>query len=343
MYSRAARFSQLRHLLTILAIVAIVGGSILIGVGIVRFETDSGLWLIVAGAAIILVTVMMVVLAFVAIKIDANTLRLSAALRDLHDEIERHGYKLDSIAEGTRLSDRAKSIAHRQEDLNALRSAIEDDLSLHDWEAARYLITEMEQRFGYKEEAERLLEKVNRACSKFYHQEVARAVPLIERLFDEHQWDRAAQEISRLLAAFPNEARFTQLRRELDERKEARKKELVGAFTRAVQRDDIDIDAGMEILKELDHYLNRKEAAALEESARKVVKGKLLQLGVRFRFAVSEERWRDALEVGVSIIEEFPNSRMAREVQESLHVLRERAGIPADVEVTSSSPVQSQA
>ncbi len=48
--------------------------------------------------------------------------------------------------------------------------------------------------------------------------------------------------------------------------------------------------------------------------------------------------WRDALEVGVSIAEEFPNSRIAQEVRERLNILRERAGLAADVEVTSADP-----
>jgi outer membrane protein assembly factor BamD (BamD/ComL family) len=338
MYSQAARFSQLRHLLTAAVVIAIAGGAALIGLGIVRFSTPGGLWLIVVGAATILASVVVAVIAFIALKIDANTLRVSTAIRDLHDEIERQGAKLDAVAESTRLSDTAKSIAHREEDRNALRAAIYNDIDLHDWEAASYLISEMERRFGYREEAERLQEKLNEARSEFYDQEVARALPLIHRLFDARQWDRAAEEIGRLLAAFPSEPRFVQLQEELAQRKEARKEQLVKEFAASVERDDIDIDTGMAILEELDQYLSREEAARVAESARKVVKGKLLQLGVRFRFAVIEERWRDALEVAVTIMDEFPNSQMAREVQERLVILRERAGMPADVEVSSSTP-----
>ena len=353
MYRRAPRFTQLRNLLTFLASVGLAGGAVLVGLGIATLLRPegpagpwlgvSGVWLIVGGGAVILNYLWLWLLVYTLLKTDANTSRTSAAIHDLYEEAKVHGAKLDSIAESVLLSDTAKSIAHRAEELNALRSAIDADITLHDWEAARYLITEMERRFGYKEEAQQLLERVNQACNRFYNQEIARAVPLIEHLFDEHQWERAAREVGRLVAAFPNEGRFLRLRQELDERKEQRKRELVEAFTHAVQRDDLDIDAGMEILKELDHYLAREEAAELEEAARKVVKGKLLQLGVRFRFAVNEERWRDALEVGVSIIEEFPNSRMAHEVQDRLGVLRERAGLPADVEVTTSQADRAQA
>ncbi|MHC4609727.1 MAG: hypothetical protein ACYS7M_05210, partial [Planctomycetota bacterium] len=96
MYSQAARFSQLRHLLTAAVVIAIAGGAALIGLGIVRFSTPGGLWLIVVGAATILASVVVAVIAFIALKIDANTLRVSTAIRDLHDEIERQGAKLDA-------------------------------------------------------------------------------------------------------------------------------------------------------------------------------------------------------------------------------------------------------
>lgn len=335
MYSQAARFSQLRHLLTVVVVVAIVGAAVLIGLGIVRLSKPDGLWMIVVGTGVILASVIVAVIAFIALKIDANTLRLSTAIHDLHEEIERQGGRLNAIAESTRLSDAAKSIAHREEELNALRGAIYDDINLHDWEAAAYLVSEMERRFGHREEAQQLREKLIEGRSEFYDEEVGKALPHVRRLFETHEWSQAAQEIGRLVTAFPNEPRFVQLMEELATRKEARKQQLVKQFTAAVERDDIDIDAGMAVLKELDEYLTRDEAARLEESARKVVRGKLQQLGVRFRFAVTEERWRDALEVAVSIMNEFPNSQMAREVQDRLAILRERAEMPSDIEVTS--------
>ncbi len=343
MYTHAPRFSQLRHLLTVVAVLAIVGGAVLVGLGIVGFAVGGRLWLIAAGAAVVLTAVFVAVVAFIALKIDANTVRVSADIRDLHEELQRHATKLDAVAESARLSDAAKSIAHREEERNALRAAIDNDIDLHDWEAAHYLVSEMERRFGSREEAQRLREKLNEARSLFYDEEVARALPHIQRLFGAHDWDRAADEIGRLLAAFPDEPRFVQLNDELTERKETRKKELVGEFTAAVERDDIDIDTGMDILKELDRYLSRTEANQLEELARRVVKGKLFQLGVRFRFAVKEERWRDALEVAVAIMDEFPNTKMAQEVTDRLNVLRDRAGLPGDVEVTSPPSPESHA
>jgi len=338
MYRPAARLAQLRHLLTALVVVAIVGGGLLIGLGGVRLPRPDGVWLIVVGAATVLASVAGFVVTFIILKIDANIARISTALRDLYEQVDRHGAKLDAVAESTRLSDAAKSIAHRLEDRAALRSAIHSEIAMNDWEAAMALINEMESRFGYKEESEQLREQVNRACRKFYHEEVDKALPVIERLFAVHDWHRAEQEIRRLLTAFPNEPRFAALREELAERKEARKQELVRAFTETARRDEMNVDQGMAILRELDEYLTREQWAQLQSAAREVVKGKLLQSGMRFRFAVKEQRWRDALEVGVAITEEFPNSQMAREVESRLAVLRARAGVPGDVEVTASQP-----
>jgi hypothetical protein len=320
----------------ILVGVPVAGGATLIGLGIVRWSDPVGLWLIVAGATLVLQFLTVWTLAYVLLKIDANLARTSVALHDHFEELQRQTVKLESIAENVQLSDAAKSLAHWEEEGNALRAAISAQIAKHDWESVLYLVSEMERRFGLTEEAARLREQLRHEQASFYHAEVGRALPLIERLFDSHEWERADQEISRLLNAFPKETRFVQLREELHRRREARKQELVRTFTEAVQRDDIDIDTGMQVLQELDNYLTREEAKELEASARKVVKGKLEQLGVRFRFAVTEERWRDALEVAVNITEEFPNSRIAQEVRERLNVLRERAGLPADVEVTST-------
>jgi hypothetical protein len=64
-----------------------------------------------------------------------------------------------------------------------------------------------------------------------------------------------------------------------------------------------------------------------------VFKTRLVNLGVQFGLAVSEARWRDALEVGVQIRQEFPNSRMAHEVAAKLETLRMRAGFGVDADL----------
>ena len=105
--------------------------------------------------------------------------------------------------------------------------------------------------------------------------------------------------------------------------KQQHKDELRVAWEEALRRNDT--DQAIDVLKELDQYLSRAEATALQSSARHVFKDKLLQLGVQFRFAVNERRWRDALRTGLELVRDFPNARMASEVREVLDTLRDRA------------------
>ena len=112
--------------------------------------------------------------------------------------------------------------------------------------------------------------------------------------------------------------------------KEQHKKELKREWDEAVRRNDTDL--AIDILKELDQYLSPAEAQELQDSARNVFKEKLLQLGVQFRFAVNEKRWTDALTIGLELIRDFPNARMANEVRDALDTLRERARAVAEGE-----------
>ena len=48
-------------------------------------------------------------------------------------------------------------------------------------------------------------------------------------------------------------------------------------------------------------------------------------LGVRFKMAVQDRNWIDALTVGETIVREFPNSGFANEVRDMLDSLRTRA------------------
>ena len=53
---------------------------------------------------------------------------------------------------------------------------------------------------------------------------------------------------------------------------------------------------------------------------------RLMKMRVQFSLAVKEKRWKDAIQVGQSIIGEYPNSRMAKEVAETMDALQTRAG-----------------
>ena len=124
------------------------------------------------------------------------------------------------------------------------------------------------------------------------------------------------------------------LHRRMKELQEQHKLELKRAWEEAVRRSDT--DRAIDVIRELDQYLSPAEAAALQSSARHVFKEKLVQLGVQFRFAVTEKRWQDALATGLELIREFPNARMANEVREALDTLRERARLAAETGATDT-------
>jgi hypothetical protein len=70
-------------------------------------------------------------------------------------------------------------------------------------------------------------------------------------------------------------------------------------------------------------YLSPNEGLALQEAAKDVFKTKLHNMGVQFSMAVSDKRWEAALDFGQQIMHDFPNSRMAGEIQGKLDVLRQ--------------------
>ena len=98
------------------------------------------------------------------------------------------------------------------------------------------------------------------------------------------------------------------------------KRDLLAAYGEAVRNGDI--DRSIELLRDLDKYLTPQEGAAMEESARGVFRAKLHNLGVQFSIRVTEEQWREAVQIGRQIVEEYPNSRMAQEVRMKMETLQ---------------------
>jgi|CXWL01.1.fsa_nt_gi hypothetical protein len=283
-----------------------------------------------AGAIALGFMVLVMTLAPVLFKMEATMSRELDELREFREGVARKFSTLDSIAESTRISDSAKSLAHRDQELDSLREAIRVDIRVERWEAALSLIDEMERRFGYREEADRIREELDDARNAKIQSRLVEAVAMIESHFHSHEWDRAQHEIDRLMSALPNEPRVLALTDRLHSARELHKQELKAAWEDAVRRSDT--DHAIDVLKELDQYLSPAEAQALQVSARNVFKDKLLQLGIQFRFAATERRWQDALDIGLDLIRDFPNARMANEVRELLDTLRERARQVAEAE-----------
>jgi hypothetical protein len=293
--------------------------------------SSSGPVEIMLGAAILGMVGLFYGLLMVALKVESATYRIHTVAFDLHEMLQRLQDPVRMIADNSQISDIAKSIAHREKERDALRQAIREDIFKPDWEAAYYLIDEMERRFGYREESERLRQEVDDSRQMSIAAKIDQAIAHVERILEQADWDRARQESDRLSRLFPNNDKIRRLPDAIEDRRQQHKRKLLQMWYELVQKNAI--DQAIELLKDLDSYLTRNEAKGLEETVRGVFKAKLAQIGVKFSLAVSEKRWSDALEVGVQIIEEFPNSQMAKEVSSNLDALRRRAGMIADAEI----------
>lgn len=333
MLTAPPRFSRLRHIGTAVGVLGLAGGAVLIVLSAIGPGEVPHIWLATAGIALIGAGAVAFVLIRLALKIESNTSRLYSEVRDLHSTVARYGPTLVMVADNTSISDSARSIAHRAQERDALRAAVYEEIRRDDFEAAFYLIDELERRLGFKIEAERLRRETTEARDDALHTRLDQALAHIDKLSNERKWAQAQQEIERLQNLMPADNRIANLLGELKAKRDRYKQELLDSWNRAVGESGI--ERGVEILKELDHYLTREEARSLESTARELFKERLLQLGVKFQFAVKEKRWNDALETGLEIMEEFPNARMAQEVREHLEALRERAGLTVSVEVTA--------
>lgn len=332
------RHKSVRRTSWVVMLLAVAAGIGVFIAGLYQVMTPGsaamGALLIAAGVVLACFAVILHAGIHMALKTEANVNRIHHVTLDLLDVMKRLDPLIKIIADNSQISDAARSIAHRGRESEALRQAIREEMYGGNWEGAHYLIDEMERRFGYKLEAQKLRDEMNQIREMTIEDKIGQAISHIEKLLNEHHWERARQESERLMKLFPRHERVMRLPTELNRRRESHKQDLLARWKQVVER--AEVDEGIAILTELDQYLTPEEAQSLRDSARDVFKARLLNLGVQFSLAVQEARWRDALEVGLMIRQEFPNSRMAQEVTEKLDILRVRAGYVADAEIVQA-------
>lgn len=230
---------------------------------------------------------------------------------------------LRQINDRIHMSELMRRTLDRERDRQALRVAIVADIEKQDYEAALALVDEMAQQFGYVEEAEQYRQQIIDARARKREQSIEEAVRRIDVVCSRYDWPLAEREIDRLLRLFPEDARIAGLPRRLEHAREDHKRELERDFLRASEVGNT--EKAMAMLKELDMYLSPQEAEAYLETARGVISQARENVAVRFRLAVSDRDWVEALQIGEQIIREFPNSKMADEARGMMDVLRERA------------------
>ena len=303
--------------------------ALVVAVAIVVLGAASGNWMVLATGAASVVAVLVTwpilrVLESSRTCVDYNFDRI---VNPLNERMQEFSMQLNQISEQQLLSDRAKVVAFREKDREALRRAIHEEIANKDYEAALALADDMERVFGYKAEAEQFRQDISLKRNEVARRQIHEAVTMIEGCCRDEEWADAQREAERIARIYPTDEQARELPTQVENRRLAHKRQLLEILADAKRRNDI--DGGVEILKRLDRYLTPAEAASMQEDARAMFRAKLHNLGEHFTSAVREGRNAEAIRIGEHIMQDFPNSRMAEEVREVLPALQQRAAEPA--------------
>ncbi len=302
----------------VLLLLAAAAAAALIVAGILQGPlTTPGVALIAAGGL-----GLVIVLALLGVVI-ATASRSAAPGGFRADDLAALSRAIDRLTEQSALSDDARRVLNRKRERDFLRSAIEEDIEVQDWDAAMVLVRELAERFGYRSDAEEFRQRIEQTRFETSEQSAADAIARLDGFIVQRRWEQALVEAARVARAYPGSARVEGLRHRVESARQTYKQDLERRFLEAAQTDQI--DEAMTLLKELDAYLTEAEAGPFREVARGVIGKARDNLGAQFKIAVQDRRWIDAIDMGERIVAEFPNSRMAGEVRGLLESLRARA------------------
>ncbi|MBT4767037.1 MAG: hypothetical protein HOO04_01620 [Phycisphaerae bacterium] len=221
------------------------------------------------------------------------------------------------------MSDTAKRILFREREMELLRQTIEEDIEQGDFNAGLVLCRDLDRLFGYTEEAEQLRNRVLLARNSQLAAKIEEEVEHVSNLLGEGRLGHAEEAAQRLQRMYPDSPALHGLEARLRGFRQQLKRDLKAEFLTAAERGETQL--AMEKLRELDHFLGPDEVADVHAAAAGIIAQHREALSVRFKMAVSDHRWAEAVEAGSQIIADFPNDRMAVEVRDMLEHLHARA------------------
>ena len=230
--------------------------------------------------------------------------------------------KLNAILEAVQMSENAKRVLFRDRELSILRNTVQEDIARGEFHSALVLCDQMAAIFGAVEEAEVLRSKVQTIIHEFHDARISEEVEKLEKMLTSHKWVEAYQDAARLRRLFPESPRLHEIEQRIADVRIQYRHELESRFLQAAQLEDV--EKAMKLLRELDGYLTPDEARRFRDTATEVISKYRDSLGARFKMAVSDRRWQEAIEFGEVIIQQFPNTKMTEEVQSMLETIRTR-------------------
>jgi hypothetical protein len=258
----------------------------------------------------------------------SSTRHQTEFMTTLTDRLEGISILMNLMSEQQLLSDRAKAVAFREKDHEALTRAVVEEIGQQNWPTAYLLANDIETQFGFKQEADNFRTEIKTKRGEIQRKQMAEMLAPVDRHIKGEAWGAALQEAQQIMEAFPDDPHCQRLPEEIESRRQQRKQQLRDSWQDAINRHDV--DGSIEILKRLDLYLTPAEAESMQEIARNVFKEKRENLRIRFSQAVKEQRIPDAIQLGEEIMNDFPNTRMAQEVGGMMDTLRQRMMEPLD-------------
>ena len=247
------------------------------------------------------------------------------------ERMEQFSVMFNVISEQQLLSDRGKAVAYRDKDREALHRAIREETAGQHYDAAMLLVSDMENAFGYKQEADQFRSEINQARDTAIRRVVADARLRIEHACTSEKWDDAMAEATRVSALYSTHELAAPLPAEVQSRKDQFKRKLLDSFRDAISRKDE--EAAMQLLNQMDMYLTPDEVREIRETAKGVLKARIEGYRERYTACVREAKWREAIRIGEDIIAEFPTSKLAGEVSGMMENLVTRASEPVTTNV----------
>ena len=230
---------------------------------------------------------------------------------------------LESMNQRMLVSETAKRVAYRVEDIRLLRETIEADLQRKDFDAAMVLLGLMSESYGRLEEAEKFRERIESARDQEIQVRVGQEVTRLDAMLERDEFDRAARQAARIKRLFPTVQSVSNIDGMVAAAWDRHKHELEREFRAAAAKDDT--PRAMKLLEQIDREFNATEGLRIQDVAREVIAKQRENLRVQFEMAVHDQEWGHALTVGEEIIEKFPNTKMADEVRERIELLKERS------------------
>ncbi len=232
--------------------------------------------------------------------------------------------KLDAILEAVQMSENAKRVLFRDRELSVLRNTVQEDIERGEFHSALIVCDQMATVFGAVEESEVLRTKVQTIIHNFHDARICEEVEKLENMLADQKWVEAYQDAARLRRLFPESPQLHGLEQRISDVRIHYRHDLEARFLEAASCENV--EQAMKLLRELDGYLTPDEARKFRVAATDVITKYKDTLGARFKMAVSDRRWEEAIEFGEVITQQFPNTKMAEEVKTMLETIRVRAG-----------------